>query len=116
MTLSAAPTPPWHSGNCYRYRYSIADNVGNASAPSAASADAKIDTTAPSAPALTLTESSPLSHISGTTLFYNPQGSNSGTFTVTATSSDAQSGIGSVGFPSVFGADSGDRPVEPLLA
>ena len=43
------------------------------SAPSTASADAKVDTTAPSAPALTLTESSPLSYVSGTTLYYNPR-------------------------------------------
>ena len=63
------------SGNCYRYRYTISDNVGNTSAPSSASADAKVDTTAPSAPALTLSESSPLSYVSGTTLYYNAQGS-----------------------------------------
>ena len=34
-------------GNCYRYRVEVSDNVGNQSAPSAVSADAKIDTSAP---------------------------------------------------------------------
>src|SRR5205807_972470 len=87
VTLSGGADTTVTSGNCYRYRLTITDNVGNASAPSAASADAKVDTTAPSAPGLTIDESSALSYASGTTLYYNPQGSNSGTFTVTGTSS-----------------------------
>src|SRR5213076_185155 len=63
-------------------------------------------TSAPAAPALTLSESSPLEHATGTTLFYNPQGGNSGSFSVSATSSDAQSGVASIAFPAVFGSDS----------
>ena len=43
--------------------------------------------------------------MTGTTLYYNPQGSNSGTFTVGATSSDPESGSASVAFPNVFGSD-----------
>ena len=35
------------TGNCYRYRIHVADNVGNTSANSTATADAKVDTTAP---------------------------------------------------------------------
>ena len=93
VTLTGGADTTVTSGNCYRYRYTITDNVGNTSAPSTATADAKVDTTAPSTPTLTLNESSPLSSVSGTTLYYNPQGSNTGTFTATATSSDAQSGI-----------------------
>ena len=50
------------TGTCYRYRLTIADQVGNASAATAATADAKIDTSAPSAPALTLDETSPNSY------------------------------------------------------
>src|SRR5581483_4084991 len=81
--------------------------VGNASSPSSASADAKVDTTAASAPSLTLSESSALEYASGTTLYYNPQGSNSGSFTVDATSSDAQSGIQKLNFPAVTGMTGG---------
>ena len=74
--------------------------------PSSATVDARIDTTAPSAPSLTLSESSALEYVSGSTLYYNPQGSNSASFDVAATSSDAQSGIASIAFPAVYGSDS----------
>jgi Chitobiase/beta-hexosaminidase C-terminal domain len=56
-------------------------------------------------PTLTLSESSPYEHVSGSTLYYAPTGTNSGSFTVTATAS-AGSGIASVAFPVVFGSDS----------
>ena len=51
----------------------------------------RVDTSAPAAPALTLSESpaSAKQHVSGTTLFYNPQGGNAGSFTVDAATSDA---------------------------
>ena len=51
----------------------------------------KIDLTDPSAPALMIAESSPLSHVSGTTLFYNAQGTNTAAFTVTGTTCPASS-------------------------
>src|SRR5205085_3982779 len=100
------------SGHCYKYRYKISDNVGN-QATSPATSNAKVDTSAPSAPSLTLSESSPLEYATGTTLFYNPQGSNSAGFDVSATSSDAQSGIASIGFPTVFGSDSSTEGSSP---
>ena len=56
-------------------------------------------------PALSVTESSPYEYVSGSTLYYAATGSNSGSFTVTATAS-AGSGIASVAFPVVFGSDS----------
>src|SRR5207248_8188064 len=71
-----------------------------------ATSDAKVDTSAPGAPSLTLSESSSLEYATGTTLYYNPQGSNSASFDVTATSSDTESGIASIAFPTVFGSDS----------
>src|SRR5439155_18058727 len=95
------------SGNCYRYRVRISDRVANQSAASSATADAKVDTTAPGAPALTLSESSALSHVSGTTLYYNAQGSNTAPFDVSATSSDGQSGVQKLSFPSVSGMTGG---------
>ena len=100
----SSPDTSVQSGFCYRYRLTISDRVGNASTP-VVSGIAKIDTSDPSVPDLTLSESSAFSSVSGTTLYYNPQGSNSGSFTVDATSTDAQSGIASISFPAVFGAD-----------
>src|SRR5262249_11792630 len=82
LAVVAATSDP--SGTCCRYRASVSDNVGNGSAPSASSADAKVDTSAPTAPALTIAESSPVSSVTGSTLYYNPQGTNTAAFTVTA--------------------------------
>src|SRR5205085_7997164 len=100
------------SGHCYRYAFTVADNVGNVSAQ-AVSPVVKVDTSAPAAPSLTLSESSSLEYATGTTLFYNPQGSNSASFGVSATSSDAQSGVASIAFPTVFGSDSSTQTSGP---
>src|SRR5205807_7610177 len=54
-------------------------------------------------PTLTLSESTAFEYVSGSTLFYAPVSSNTGSFTVTATAS-AGSGIASVDFPDVFGS------------
>ena len=76
------------------------------SAYSTVSADAQVDTTAPSAPSLTPTETSPLEFVSGDTLYYNPQGSNSDSFDVAATATDNQSGDREAVLP---GPDRDDR-------
>src|SRR5581483_176916 len=107
VTLTGGADTTVVSGNCYRYRYKISDNIGNQSAASANSADAKIDTSAPGAPSLTVSESSGLEYGSGTTLYYNPQGSNSGSFTVDGSSTDAQSGIQKLNFPAIGGMTGG---------
>ena len=86
------------SGNCYRYVFTIADRVGNVSA-TATSAAVQVDTDAPDAPTQVITESAADAHAVGSTLFYLPSGS--GTFTVTATATDAQSGVDKVTFPAV---------------
>jgi hypothetical protein len=90
---------------CYRYRLTVSDNVGNASAPSAASATAKIDTSAPvvtlSAPDA-VTGGGAQSFDSGTgTIWFSP--SAAGSFTLHATASDAQSGVDHVAFPDLSG-------------
>src|SRR5262249_59146163 len=90
VTLVGGADTTVTSGNCYHYTYAISDNVGNQSAASAASADAKVDTTAPAAPSLTVSESSSKSYVSGTTLYYNAQGTNTAGFTVDATTSAAE--------------------------
>ncbi|MDX6487328.1 MAG: hypothetical protein QOF43_2481, partial [Gaiellaceae bacterium] len=66
-----------------------------------------LDNTAPTAPVLTVSEASPLSFVSGTTLFYNAQGANTASFTVDATSTDADSGIKKINFPAVAGMAGG---------
>ena len=82
------------------------DNAGNVESPSNA-VTVKIDTTAPGfgTPELTISGASGPSssqYISGTTLFYNPQGSDSGSFTIDAPNvADAQSGIQKVAFPTI---------------
>ena len=84
------------AGNCYRYRELLSDNVGN-QGTSAASNNAKVDTTAPSTPSLAFGALSPNAYYDGSgTLYVRP--SAGGTFTVTASSTDAQSGIGSYTF------------------
>src|SRR5204862_3257954 len=96
--LSARPVPSATLFRSYRYRLKISDRVGNQATTSNTS-DAKVDTSAPGAPSLTVSESSVLSHVSGSTLYYNAQGSNAATFDVSATSSDGQSGLQKINFP-----------------
>src|SRR5262249_25463411 len=107
VTLTGGADTTVTSGSCYHYRLRVSHNVGNQSAISASSADAKVDPSAPSAPSLTLSESSALSSVSGTTLYYNAQGTNTASFTVTGTSTDAQSGITKLNFPTVTGMTGG---------
>ena len=97
VTLSGGNDTTVSSGNCYRYRELLSDNVGN-QGTSSASNTAKIDTSAPSTPTLAFSGLSANAYwdSSGSTFYFRP--SAGGTFTVTAASSDADSGIASYTF------------------
>src|SRR4029079_17681400 len=96
VTLSGGSDTSVLTGKCYRYRELLSDNVGN-QGTSGASSTAKVDTSAPSTPTLAFSGLSANAYWDGsTTLFVRP--SAGGMFTVTASSSDGQSGIGSYTF------------------
>ncbi len=73
---------------------------------SVAAAFSPLDTSAPTQ-TLTLTESSTLTAINGTTLYYNAQGANAGSFDVGDAAVDTDSGIANVAFPAVTGMTGG---------
>jgi hypothetical protein len=91
--------------SCYRYTLTGTDRVGNVSTISTI---AKVDTTAPSTPALTLSAATGNSFISGSVVYINAQSGKSGGFQVAATTTDANSGIDRVTFPVLTGFASGD--------
>ncbi|HEU5277858.1 MAG TPA: Ig-like domain-containing protein [Gaiellaceae bacterium] len=96
VTLSGGNDTTVTSGNCYRYRETARDNVGN-STTSAVSNTAKVDTSAPSTPTLAFSGLSANAYYDGSgTLYIRPAAG--GTFTVTANSSDSDSGIGGYTF------------------
>ena len=85
--------------NCYRYQYSVPDNVGNVGVFT--SPDIKVDTDAPPAPAISFSNLNNASWTgSGSTVYYRPA-SSSGSFTVNAVSADTTSGTASFTFPSL---------------
>jgi large repetitive protein len=61
-----------------------------------------LDNTPPAVPVLTLAESSPDSHVAGTTLYYRSAGTG-GSFTVNATTADGPSGLEKMRFPGLAG-------------
>jgi hypothetical protein len=100
VTLSGTSDTSVASGNCYRYQAKATDNVGNVSAASTASADAKVDSTAPTTPSLLFTGFSNTAS-SGNVVYFRPGAT--GSFTVTAASSDPESGVAAYSFPAVPG-------------
>ncbi len=93
------------TGHCYRYEYVVSDNVGNTTTYT--SPDVMVDTTGPSAPSLTLSSATGNTYISGTTAYINAQAGKSGSFQAQATSTDNDSGLLKINFPSPTGFSSG---------
>ncbi|HEX7132807.1 MAG TPA: LamG-like jellyroll fold domain-containing protein, partial [Iamia sp.] len=84
---------------CYRYRYLVVDTLGNPTTYT--SPDVKVDLTAPSAPALGHSAfTNTYWSGSGSTVHYRP-GAATGSFTVTASATDAASGVASYAFPAL---------------
>ncbi len=76
-----------------------------------------VDTSAPSAPALTLSAGGGYAYVTGTTAYYNGTTGSGSSVTVAATASDAQSGIQKVDFPALAGfAGGGDDATSPYDA
>ena len=86
---------------CYQYTLTAVDNVGNQ--VTVLSAVVMVDTSAPSAPALTISNVNPSAYYSGsgTQVFFRPQVGASGSFDLTASSTDADTGISAYNFPSL---------------
>src|SRR5207244_798645 len=93
------------TGRCYQYEYVVYDNVGNAT--TYASSDIKVDTSGPSVPSLSLSSASGNTFINGGTVYINAQAGKSGSFQAAATSTDNDSGILKLNFPSLTGFSSG---------
>jgi hypothetical protein len=93
--LSPVSTPVT-SGNCYQYRYAIADNVGNGTTYTSPSI-VKVDTVAP-VDSLSLAGAVNAS-LTGSTIYY--RGNAAGSFKVLDTVTDSASGPASATFPAI---------------
>lgn len=98
VTGGTDPTSPYSdtvtAGACYRYQYVVTDTAGNSTTYT--SGDIKVDSSAPSTPTLVFSALTN-AYQTGTTVYYNS--GTTGSFTVTASSTDAQSGIASYTYP-----------------
>jgi hypothetical protein len=90
--------------SCARYRLRITDDEGRETVYPSPSV-VRRDETPPTVPAISVAADGPHEYVSGTTLYYAPQPGSSGSFTVTASSDDAQSGLETLALPSVFDND-----------
>jgi len=89
---------------CYLYTLTGTDNVGNTVS---ITTTVKVDTSGPSAPSPSLSSATGNTYINGTTAYINAQADKSGSFQAQATSTDNDSGLLKVNFPSPTGFSSG---------
>src|SRR5439155_2393534 len=96
-TITGNPSESGLATGCYKYTLSGTDNVGNTVSISTI---VKVDTSAPSDPSLSISNSSGGTHYpgAGTQIFFRPGAANGG-FDLTANSSDADTGISGYTFP-----------------
>jgi hypothetical protein len=95
-TLTGTPATETRSTGCYLYTLTGTDNVGNTLS---LSTTVKVDTTAPSAPTLTPSVTGSAYQNGSGPVFYKSTGT--GSFTLVANSTDADTGIASYQFPTL---------------
>jgi PKD repeat protein len=95
VTISGAPAQSGLAAGCYRYTLTGIDKAGNTAS---IGTTVSVDTTAPTAPTLAFSalSSNAFYDATGNTLYFRPAAN--GAFTVTAASSDPQTGIASYTF------------------
>ncbi len=106
-TIGSRATPVAQSlsgPSCYLYTLTGVDNVGNRVS---ISTTVKVDTSAPAAPSVSLSGASGDTFVSGGTVYVNAQAGRSGSFQASATSTDADSGVLKLSFPTLAGFTSG---------
>jgi PKD repeat protein len=102
-TITGAPAQSEPTG-CYRYTLAGIDNVGNRAS---VSTTVTVDTTAPTTPSLTFSNlTNAFFKSSNDALYFRPAAG--GTYTVTASSGDADSGLKSYVFSSLSGSGFGE--------
>ena len=101
VTITAGNDADTLTTGCYRYTLTATDNVGNQVVTQ--SAIVKVDATAPTAPTLTLSNATGSAHYpgSGSTIWFRSAAGAGGSFDVTASSTDAQTGVASYSFPTL---------------
>ncbi|MCA1683739.1 MAG: hypothetical protein LC708_01225, partial [Actinobacteria bacterium] len=96
-TIPANPAQSGLTTGCHRYTLTGTDNVGNAVS---ISTTVKVDTSAPSTPSLSFANVTGAAYDGGSNrLFFRPAAAGGGSFDVTASSTDNDSGVASYSFP-----------------